>query len=154
VKRQFLIFLSGWLASFSASFGNVVTPREVTCTQDTLLRLRQALHHYHVEYSKLPTGTPSTVIAALTGDNSNGLNPLKIVFFEFRAGRARSRFWRDDAVPADRGPDGIPIDWWGRHIVLSIDPTGRQATLRSLGRNGRDDAGKPDDIVSTYEPKQ
>ena len=154
MNRPFPVFLSCLCSLVSASFGNVVTPLEVTRTQDTFHRLGQAFVRYYAEYSNLPAGPFSAVMGALCGDNSNGLNPLKIVFFDFRAGRARSRFWRDDAILSDQGSDGIPLDGWGRRIILSVDSGTGRITLKSLGRNGRDDQGQADDMAFTYAPRQ
>ena len=127
--------------------------REAACTQDTLGRLKLALEHYYIEYATLPRGDQKAILGALTATSADGQNPRKIVFFEFRSPRARSHFWTSDAAPGDRGSGGLPIDGWGRGIICTVDSAGRQVTLRSLGRNGRDDAGQPDDIVFTYAPK-
>ena len=151
--NQSLLLPFCWLAICATCFGTVRESREASCTRDTLGNLRLAFERYYTEYATVPTGDTRAVMAALTGNSTDGQNPRKIVFFEFRAPRARSHFWSDDAVPGDRGSDGLPIDGWGRSVILTLDPATMQATFRSLGRNGRDDAGHPDDVVFTYTPK-
>lgn len=147
MNPHLLILLCCWFAACGASLGSVRESREASCTRDTLSNLKLAFDHYYKEYATLPTGDTPAIIAALTGNSTDAQNRLKIAFFEFRAARPRSRFWRDDAVPSDRGQHGLPIDGWGHSIILVVDAVPKQVILRSLGRNGRDDAGQPDDIV-------
>ncbi len=154
MNRHVLFYLCCWFALCSVCFGNVIGSRETSCTKDTLGNLKLAFQRYYAEYATLPTGDFPTVLAALTGSGTDAQNPRKVVFFEFRTPRPRSRFWRDDAVPGDRSPAGLPVDAWGQPIICTIDSASSQVTLRSFGRNGRDDAGQPDDIAFTYSPKQ
>lgn len=154
MNRKFLLVFFAGVTVSATAFGNVQSSRQESCTRDTLGRLKQAFKGYHGEYNALPKGTPKAVVNALTGDNTDAQNHLKIVFFEFRKSRTRSRFWRADSVPGDMGSDGLPIDGWGQTIVFAIDPATTDVTFRSLGPNGRDDAGQQDDIVLTYAPKR
>ena len=116
----------------------------------TLANLRLALKHYYDEYRALPTGDAKTILAALTATNSDGQNPRRIVFFEFREPRKRFGVWTTD--PGDRASDRTATDGWGRVLLWTTDPAKPAIKIRSLGPNGRDDAGQPDDVVMTYAP--
>ncbi|MHA3774881.1 hypothetical protein ACXR0O_25455 [Verrucomicrobiota bacterium sgz303538] len=141
------------MAACATSSANVIESREAACTRDTLTNLKVAFERYYTEYRTLPAGDQRTIISALTATGAVEQNPRKVVFFEFRAPRPNSHFWTNDAVPGDKGADGLPVDAWGRSIICTVDSAARQVTLRSLGRNGRDDAGQPDDIVITDSPR-
>jgi hypothetical protein len=116
----------------------------------TLANLRLALKHYYDEYRALPTGDGKTILAALTATNSDGQNPRRIVFFEFREPQKRFGVWTIN--PGDRASNGTVTDGWSRALIWTADPTKPAITIRSLGPNGRDDAGQPDDVAISYAP--
>jgi hypothetical protein len=150
VNRKLSILCLGFLASATTAFARVQETPEKSRTLATLANLRLALKHYHDEYRTLPTGDSRAILAALTATNSDGQNPRKIVFFEFRQPQKRFGVWTTD--PGDRASNGTALDGWSRAFVWIADPTKPTITIRSLGPNGRDDTGQPDDVVLSYAP--
>jgi hypothetical protein len=96
----------------------------------------------------LPTGDAKAILATLTATNTDGQNPRKIVFFEFEPPRKKLGIWKVD--PKNRMSDGRAMDGWGRALLWTTDPANRTITIRSLGKNGQDDGGQPDDITVSY----
>jgi type II secretory pathway pseudopilin PulG len=150
VKRHFIIFVVALLSATNLSWAMVKDSAEKSRTMATLANLRMALEYYVREYGMLPTGGSQALLSALTGTSTDGQNPRKIVFFEFRPPRTRWYFWTVD--PGDRDSTGALMDGWGRPFVWIIEPTGTRITVKSLGKNGQDDGGNPDDVTISYPP--
>jgi hypothetical protein len=145
VKRHLLISAAIVLTIPHLALARVQDSAEKMRTINTLIALRMALRYYHEEYGSLPKGDSSAILAALTATSIDAQNPRRIVFFEFRPPRTRYYFWTVDR--GDRHASGNAMDGWGRPLVWIIDPAGAEITVKSLGKNGKDDGGKPDDLV-------
>ncbi len=150
VNRSLFILCFGLLVSTTPAFARVQETAEKSRTMATLANLRMALKYYYDEYRALPTGDAKAIMAVLTATNTDGQNPRKIVFFEFHQPRKRFGVWTTD--PGNRASDGAATDGWRRALIWTIDTAKPAIAIRSLGPNGRDDAGQPDDVTVSYAP--
>jgi hypothetical protein len=93
-------------------------------------QLASAINQFRTEYGFHPMGSNAEIIKALRGDN-----PRKIVFFE-----APSQSYNEQ---------GEVIDPWGAPLLFDIRD-GQEPRIRSIGPDGKDNAGAPDsdDITS------
>jgi hypothetical protein len=107
-------------------------------SQQGVVSLAVALRCYWIEYGEFPRGDTVNVLKILEAGNADGQNPRKIVFIEFRQ--------------SDLDKIGRFLDGWGRPIVIAFSDDRRQVTIKSYGKNGKDDGGQRDDIVEVITP--
>ena len=113
-------------------------PEPFARTNVKLAALSTALRYYWTEYEEFPKGDLRELLAVLQSKNTDGQNPRKILFLELRSG--------------DLDRNGNLVDGWGHPFVLTTTDDRRKITVKSLGKNGVDDQGKPDDMVVEIVP--
>ena len=123
--------------SFPIRSGSPPTP--FTRTNRRLMALSTALRSYWLEYEQFPKGDLRDLLAVLQAKNTDGQNPRKVLFFEFQS--------------RDFDKDGNFVDGWGHPFLLTANGDRSKITVKSLGENGVDDQGKPDDIVVEIVPR-
>jgi prepilin-type N-terminal cleavage/methylation domain-containing protein len=119
---------------FPAALGAIESARRAKAKND-LVQICVAVKAYQTEYGRNPVNSyggdeanegwfqgPATggqynsqIIKVLQGDNSSGLNPRQIVFFEGRTAKS------DDSPKDGIGKDGIFYDPWGTPYAIKID---------------------------------
>ncbi len=129
-----------WLAPVAA--GKTFEPRESAITQNKMSQLQTALRNYITEYGRFPHADLKSMFAILGGEDRDGKNPKRIVFYEYRQSKT-FLFWTRD--PGDFDEQGRFLDGWQRPFQFGIGAGGFPIRMRSLGKNGRDDDGLRDD---------
>jgi hypothetical protein len=142
-----VVFLLGLLVP--AIHGPGGMSAEYAKSQQKVVSLATALRAYWIEYGEIPRGDAANMLRVLEARNNDGQNPRKIIFIEFRPAVKRL-FW--EVRKGDRDNEGLYLDGWGRPFIIQFSADRRQVTIKSYGRNGKDDGGKGDDIVEVVTP--
>jgi hypothetical protein len=115
--------------------------KERAYTASCMNSFAHATEAYWRDYGRLPHGDAATILSVLTGENRDPQNPKGTVFLDISA--IRKKF-------VDK--EGRLLDGWMRPFIVVTDLNAGQLTIISLGKNGKNDSGKGDDLVVVVSP--
>lgn len=133
----------------SKGWATVKENRQEVTTRNQAVGFTAALKNYWGEYGRFPRGDPRMITAILRGENIEGQNPLRIVFLE---GQPRKTLLGMTTDPGSFDPENRLLDGYHRPFQFGIGAEGFPIVLRSLGKNGVDDHGEPDDFQTVILP--
>lgn len=106
---------------------------ETTTTRHDIFAIREALRYYFTEYGYYPPPDIVLILKILQGNDVQGFNWRKIVFWEARPDRTRYWFWLHKG---NIGEHGELMDAWGRPVAFQVDPNSGAMEMWSRGKDG------------------